>query len=45
MAASGASVLTSAIINIVTVLVCFLVFGLLRRWQKVRAFYDSKVLL
>jgi len=42
MAASGASVLTSAIINIVTVLICFFVFAFLRKWQKAKAFYDSK---
>jgi hypothetical protein len=43
MAATAASVLTGAIINIVTALIGLLVFSYLRRWHKAYKFYDARV--
>lgn len=45
MAANGVSVLTGILINLITAIVCFLVFSILRTWQGAVKFYDPKVSL
>lgn len=43
MAATGTAVLTGVLINLFTALIAFLLFSVLRVWQKAVKYYDPKV--